>query len=136
MNNSFVFYATFWETYLSLKNGEREELAARFLEEVCRYGITGAYNEGDAVIDALMKQTVFGIDAATKRYLEAKENGNKGGAPKKYNVEAIMEYLNSGHTQQEAADRFGCTVRTIQRYVNAQKDIMKNIINSDGSFNF
>ena len=83
-----------------------------------------------------MKQTVFGIDAAMKRYIDAKENGNKGGAPKKYDVEAIMEYLNNGHTQQEAADRFGCTVRTIQRYVKAQKDVLKNVVNSDGSFNF
>lgn len=136
MNNSFVFYATFWDTYLSLKNGGKEELASRFLEEVCRYGITGAYNEGDTVIDALMRQTVYGIDAATKRYLEAKENGNKGGAPKKYNVEAIVNYLNQGHTQQEAAKQFGCTVRTIQRYLKEQRDIMNSVMNSDGTFNF
>lgn len=142
MNNSFVFYETFWETYIKLlgEPGKDEmknkEFAHKYLKAVCEYGITNSYEKGDPVLDALMEQTVFSIDKATDRYLQAIENGKRGGAPLKYDKMAIVEYVNSGHTQKEASDRFGCNVRTVRRYVQEYRDSLKGVINEDGSFNF
>ena len=141
MNDSFVFYKTFLDTYKRLlgpsKNGKyelkNEQLAHKYLETVCRYGIDGTYEEGDPVLDGLMEQTVFSIDKATDRYIQAIENGKKGGAPPKYDKAAIVEYVLSGHTQKEAAERYSCNVRTVRRYVQEYKN---SIVDENGSYYF
>lgn len=145
MNDTFVFYRTFWETYLNLlgqkdESGnydpENEQFAYKFLEAVCQYGIEGSYETGNPQLDGLMVSVVFGVDKATDRYLQAIENGKKGGAPLKYDKNAIVEYVNEGHTQKEASEKFGCNIRTVRRYVQEYRDSVKNIIGENGSYYF
>lgn len=146
MNDTFVFYRTFWETYLSLL-GQKDEVtgeykkenfdsAHEYLESVCRYGIEGSYETGNPQLDGLMVSVMFGVDKATDRYLQSIENGKKGGAPAKYDKMAIIDYINGGHTQKEASEKFGCNIRTVRRYVQEYNNSLKNIINEDGTFNF
>lgn len=83
-----------------------------------------------------MVSVVFGVDKATDRYLQAIENGKKGGAPLRYDKNAIVEYVNEGHTQKEASEKFGCNIRTVRRYVQEYRDSVKNIIGENGSYYF
>ena len=145
MNDSFIFYQTFWQAYMNLKgkptengkyNAENEMRAYKFLELICKYGIEGKYEEGDPYYDALMASVVFGIDRATDRYNQAIENGKKGGAPPKYDKQAIVEYVKSGHTHKEASERFKCNIRTVGRYMSEDREEMKKIVREDGSYYF
>ena len=145
MNDNFIFYQTFWEAYLNLlgkqdESGQYEEenqkKAYKFLDAICRYGIEGTYEKGDPLLDALMVSVVFGIDRAADRYIQAIENGKKGGAPLKYDKKAIVDFVNRGHTQQEAADLYGSNIRTDRRDMQESREELKSIINKDGSYNF
>ena len=134
--DTFVFYKSFWETYEKLKLGGNQEMATSFLEAVCQYGLFYDYDDSDVVVDAMMNQVKISIDNAHRRYDASVANGTKGGAPKKYDEEAIVDFVEAGHTQREASEKFGCPERTVRRYVKARKDLMENLKNEDGSFNF
>ncbi len=134
-NNSFVFYASVFDTYEALLSSQ-PQMAAKFLEAVCSYGIYGEFDDSDPVLIALMTQVKVGIDNARKRYDAAVANGSRGGAPKKYDEDAIVDFVLEGHTQKEASEKFHCPERTVRRYVRARKAIMKTVINEDGTFNF
>ena len=125
-NNSFVCYASFVDMYNKLKQSPTPEMAYKFIDAVFNYGLYGEYTEGeDLFIDALMESVKISIDGAQSRYNKAVRRGITGGAPAKYDEEAILAFLDEGHTQKEASERFGCALSTIKRYVKARKDQQK-----------
>lgn len=128
MNNSFVFYNTFYETYLALREGDHDaqELARQYLEAVIEYGLTGEFDETNKIVLGMMQQVKFSISKAKDRYEVAKENGSKGGRPTKAKEDEVKELLAQNKTAKEIAAILGCSERTAQRRirdVKAQENI-------------
>lgn len=69
---SFVFYESYYEKYLQLKDAN-PKLAAELLEATINYGLYGAYEcskENEAIIAALLTEAVTQMDKNLERYHE------------------------------------------------------------------
>lgn len=75
MNNSFVFYASFYEALSELDDADR--LAA--YDAICRYSLTGEEPETSGIVRAVFLLMRPVIDANNER----RANGSKGGRPSK-----------------------------------------------------
>lgn len=113
-SNGFVFYRSMWDSYLELSRKD-EKLAEKFLKAVIEYGLDGEYDESDPIVNALMSGVTIGIDNAHNRYNTTQDNGNKGGRPKSYSAERMIELLNEGKTYKQIADVLDCSIKTVQR---------------------
>jgi hypothetical protein len=60
------------------------------------------------------------INKSKNRYKACKENGQQGGAPKKYSENQIMALHNQGMSDKDIAEKLGCAVRTVQRAIAKQ----------------
>lgn len=119
-NNGFVFFRSVWDGFQELKRKD-ENLAIKYLYAVIEYGLDGEYDESDPVINALMSNTIIGIDNAHSRRAASQDNGAKGGRPKQYSSDRINELMLQGKTNQQIADELGCSIKTIQRAVKEIK---------------
>lgn len=115
--DSFVFYRTFKETVDALPT---PELKLKLYDAIISYGLTGEYDESDAIVNAMMKQTCFAIDRAQENYAKAVSGGKKGGARKKFDTEEIKELLAEGKTHAEVAKILGCSSKTVQRAIKEE----------------
>ena len=116
--DSFVFYRTFWDTIQTLKQGgdSERELAYKLMEAIIQYGLNGEYDTSNIIVNGLMQQTIFAIDQAQERNDKSRENGAKGGRPKKgATADEIKELLATGKTRKEVAGILGISEKTISR---------------------
>jgi len=126
VRQSTVFYEQWYKIIRELPLKERDK-AFKYIFEYAFYGIEPE-KERDKTS---MSYVVFGmakpnVDSAQKRYDEAKENGQKGGRPKKVTEEVrekITELRKNGMTQKEVAIELGLSLKTIQR---VEKDKSQN----------
>lgn len=87
----FVFLPSYLEAIRALPREERLEL----FEALCTYGVEGTEPETDnGVVRAMMTLLKPNVEQSRKRYLASRENGSKGGRPRK----------NPGETQPEPSE--------------------------------
>ena len=119
MSDSFVFYRSFYDTAQMVED-ERDRL--ELYEGLMFYGLTGQKPALKYPLNAILEQMTASVKSAADRYAAAKENGEKGGRPSKRDFippDEWQGYLKD-HSQQETADYFGISVRTLQRWISAQ----------------
>lgn len=130
---SFVFYRSFAETArLVESNADRLEL----YEGLITYGLTGEKPLLRYPLNAILEQMTASVKAAADRYAAAKENGEKGGRPKKYIPPEEWKAFRKEHSQKETAEHFGISVDTLQRWEKTAKpQNLNNNINDNLNLN-
>lgn len=130
---SFVFYRSFAETARLVENDDdRLEL----YEALITYGLTGEKPPLRYPLNAILEQMTASVKAAADRYAAAKENGEKGGRPKKYIPPEEWKAFRKEHTQKETAEHFGISVDTLQRWEKTAKpQNLNNNINDNLNLN-
>lgn len=131
--DSFVFYRSFAETArLVESDADRLEL----YEALIAYGLTGEKPPLRYPLNAILEQMTASVKAAADRYAAAKENGEKGGRPKKYIPPEEWKAFRKEHTQKETAEHFGISVDTLQRWEKTAKpQNLNNNINDNENLN-
>lgn len=126
-NNSFVFYATALETVEELEKGY-PELGAELLKAMVEYGIYGEYDTSNPIINSIMAQFTFSVDKAKSRYEIAKENGSKGGRPKKLTLSAeeLEEMKKELGTWKKVAEELDVTEDGLRKYRKTITENQKN----------
>jgi len=130
---SFVFYRSFAETArLVESDADRLEL----YEGLITYGLTGEKPPLRYPLNAILEQMTASVKAAADRYAAAKENGEKGGRPKKYIPPEEWKAFRKEHSQKETAEHFGISVDTLQRWEKTAKpQNLNNNINDNLNLN-
>lgn len=121
---NFVFYASWLDALRGLDETNSREFANEFLRQIVIYGVTGDIETDNPMvigfINAMCKDLV---EKSKKRHKACIENGNKGGRPKKFDEEKIIEMYNEGMSEQDIADKLGCAIRTVKRAIEGIDDI-------------
>lgn len=118
MSDSFVFYRSFFET-AQLIGDESDRLT--LYEALINYGLTGEKPVLEYPLNAILEQMTASVKAASDRYTAAKENGEKGGRPKKFIPPEEWQEYRKTHSQKETADHFGIHVDTLRKWEKAEK---------------
>ena len=121
-SDGFVFFRSVWDSYQELRRKDTT-LAEKYLHAVIEYGLEGEYDESDPIVNALMSSAAVGIDNAHNRRATSQDNGTKGGRPKVYSSERIMELAQQGKSSQQIADELGCSIKTVQRAIKEAKTV-------------
>lgn len=95
MRDAFVFYSSF---LIALKNLEDAERLMAY-DAICNYAITGEEPVIDGITAAIFSLVKPQIDANARKYDKNRENGKKGGRPKKAKSEVGIENKNPTETQ-------------------------------------
>lgn len=115
---SFVMYESFYKQAQILEKKLGKDTAYDFLNAVMEFGLYGVVpDEDDDVWMYGFEQTITSIDKAKDRYNKAVENGKKGGRPKKYDDQLILELKKQGLSNSQIAVRLGCSTRTVERAI-------------------
>ena len=125
---SFVFYRSFFETAQLI---EDEHDRMRLYEGLIHFGLEGEKPELPYPLNAILEQMTASVKAASDRYAAAKENGEKGGRPKKFIPPEEWKAYRKKHSQKETAEHFGISVDTLQRWEKAAKPQNLNINSND-----
>jgi len=125
---SFVFYRSFFETAQLI---EDEHDRMRLYEGLIHFGLEGEKPELPYPLNAILEQMTASVKAASDRYAAAKENGEKGGRPKKFIPPEEWQAYRKDHSQKETAEHFGISVDTLQRWEKAAKPQNLNINSND-----
>jgi len=125
---SFVFYRSFFETAQLI---EDEHDRMRLYEGLIHFGLEGEKPELPYPLNAILEQMTASIKAASDRYAAAKENGEKGGRPKKFIPPEEWQAYRKEHSQKETAEHFGISVDTLQRWEKTAKPQNLNINSND-----
>lgn len=93
-----------------------------FFCELFKYRIDGTEPKPQSELEQMALVNIFPvIDRSVERWTASKENGAKGGRPRKYiHPDEWRAYLNN-HTKKETAAHFGISVDTLQRWEKAAK---------------
>jgi len=139
---SFVFYRSFFETAQLI---EDEHDRMRLYEGLIHFGLEGEKPELPYPLNAILEQMTASVKAASDRYAAAKENGEKGGRPKKFIPPEEWQAYRKEHSQKETAEHFGISVDTLQRWektakpqnLNTNSNDNKNLnVNSNSNSNY
>lgn len=103
-----------------------------FFEELFRYRMTGEEPQPETDLERMALVNIFPVvDKSVERYEKNKENGQKGGRPKKWIPPEEWRAYRKSHSQQETSDHFGISLRTLQRWEGVKtrqnQDIDKDI---------
>ena len=120
---NFVFLASWYDAIAALEASNGREFANEFARQIIDYGVTGKLTTDDQLIVGLVNAMCATlIDKSKSRYRACVANGKKGGKPAQYNPEEIAAFHASGLSDQEIADKMGCSLRTVQRALVAIDD--------------
>lgn len=125
MSDSFVFYRSFFETAQMVQD---EHDRMKLYEALICYGLNGEKPQLGYPLNAILEQMTASIKSAADRYEAAKENGEKGGRPRKFIPPEEWKEYRKTHTQKETADHFGIHVDTLRKWEKAEKP--KNLNNN------
>lgn len=103
MRNSFVFYKSWMDTIDTLPNEYKLEI----YEAISCYGINEQLpKDMSTIVYAIMTNIKFGMDRSIARYERAKENGKKGGRPRKNSkiIDSKENTLDSKKTESATLD--------------------------------
>ena len=105
-----------------------EERRWPFFEELFQYRMDGTEPEIQSDLERMALTVIFPIvDASVDRYEKSKENGAKGGRPKRWIPPEEWQAYRKEHSQKETAEHFGISVDTLQRWEKAAKPQNQNI---------
>ena len=105
-----------------------EERRWPFFEELFQYRMDGTEPEIQSDLERMALTVIFPIvDASVERYEKNKENGAKGGRPKRWIPPEDWQAYRKEHSQKETAEHFGISVDTLQRWEKAAKPQNQNI---------
>ena len=130
--DSFVFYRSFFET-AQLIESESERM--QLYEGLIHFGLEGEKPDLPYPLNAILEQMTASVKAASDRYAAAKENGEKGGRPKKWIPPEEWQEYRKEHTQQETAEYFGISVKTLRNWEQTAKTGKNLNINSNDNEN-
>ena len=113
---NFLFLASWHDILEGYEAAGKPEMASELAKQIIYYGVTGEMTTDDPVIVG----TVTGmcaalIDKSKKRYNTCVANGKKGGRPKSYSIDDMLDLRDKGLSVQDIADNLGCSVKTVQR---------------------
>ena len=113
---NFVFYGSWKEHLDGLKELCGEDVAKEVAWQIINYGTYKGFDTDDQKIVGMVNGMCRDlIDSAKKRREASVGNGTKGGRPKKYSVEDMIDLRDKGLSLQDIADNLGCSVKTVQR---------------------
>lgn len=99
-----------------------EERRWPFFKELFRYRMDGTDPEPQTDLEQMALINIFPIvDASVERYEKNKENGAKGGRPKRWIPPEEWKAYRKTHSQKETAAHFGISERTLQYWEQAAK---------------
>lgn len=105
---AFVLYESVYAQFERLLKADKLEGANRYIDAVMQYGLYGVIPEENDEV------WLYGLDNVIASINSAKSNYNK-----KIHIprEELEGYLQEGLTQAEIAEKFHCSVDTIQRRI-------------------
>ena len=113
-----------------------EERRWPFFEELFQYRMDGTEPEIQSDLERMALTVIFPIvDASVERYEKNKENGAKGGRPKRWIPPEDWQAYRKEHSQKETAEHFGISERTIQRWEESAKTRQNQNINKNKNSN-
>ena len=93
-----------------------------FFVELFKYRMDGTEPEPQSDLERMALVNIFPvIDKSVERYTANKENGAKGGRPKKWIPPEEWREYRKTHSQKETADHFGIHVDTLRKWEKAEK---------------
>ena len=99
-----------------------EERRWPFFKELFHYRMDGTEPEPQTDLEQMALINIFPIvDASVERYEKNKENGAKGGRPKRWIPPEEWKEYRKTHSQKETAAHFGISERTLQYWEQAAK---------------
>lgn len=105
-----------------------EERRWPFFEELFQYRMDGTEPEIQSDLERMALTVIFPIvDASVERYEKNRENGAKGGRPKRWIPPEEWQEYRKEHSQKETAEHFGISVDTLQRWEKTAKPQNQNI---------
>lgn len=118
MSDGFVVLPSYVESIDMLP----EERRWPFFKELFRYRMDGTEPEPQTDLEQMALINIFPVvDASVERYEKNKENGAKGGRPKRWIPPEQWKAFRKTHTQKETAEHFGISVDTLQRWEKTAK---------------
>ncbi|MEG2429757.1 MAG: DUF6291 domain-containing protein [Oscillospiraceae bacterium] len=120
INDSAIILKSTWESIQLLEDKDQLET----LKILLNYSFYDESVETDnKMINLVLLQALPNINSCNQRYKKAKENGEKGGRPVKYDIEKIVELRNNkGFTLKQIAQELNCHVNTVQNALKNYKD--------------
>ncbi len=126
VNESFVFYASWFNTIEAYNKFEQQEMAKELAYAIVEYGVTGEITSENPIIIGIVNGMCKDlIDKSKSKYKDCVNNGKKGGRPKKYDDAEILRLHNLGLSNQDIADNLLCNIKTVER-------ALKNYEEDDG----
>jgi hypothetical protein len=119
---NFVFYAD-WIDIIKAYDKTNPELAGNLAKQIIYYGVTGEMTTDDPIVAGTVNSMCAAlIEKSKNRHRAAIANGKQGGRPKQYTDEDVWNLHQQGLSDQEIADKLGCSVRTVQRKLKQIKN--------------
>ncbi|MBQ9679843.1 MAG: helix-turn-helix domain-containing protein [Ruminococcus sp.] len=120
---SFVLYESVYKHIQTLQKRVSAETALKYANAVMEFGLYGVIpNEDDVVWIYGFEQAMTSIYSSKEKYSKAIDNGKKGGAPRKYNHELIVELKGQGLTNKQIAEEIGCAEITVSRALKEERE--------------
>ena len=113
LNNDFIFLASWYDVIKAYDDAGQRDMASAIAKEIITYGVTGDTNTTDPLIYGIVK----GMCAAqiSRPKSRTTTNKKKGGRPPKYDKAEIVSLYKQWLSEEEIANKLGCSVKTIQR---------------------
>lgn len=121
---SFVLYESVYSQFERLLKANKVDGANRYINAVMQYGLYGVMPEEDDEVWLYgLDNVIASIDSAKTKYR------------KKINIpeDELMECLRMGMTQKEIAEKYNCSVDTIQRRI---KEYNLNCVTQQDYYSF
>lgn len=118
---NFVFLSSWSDVLKGYDAAGKPEIAGELAKQMIYYGVFGEITTDDPVIS----NTVTGmcgviIEKSKKRYNACVANGKRGGRPKEFSEQQIYDLQKQGLSNQEIANKLGCSIKTVQRALGAE----------------
>lgn len=114
--NDFIFAANWYDVIKAYDDDGQPDIANAIAKEIINYGVTGDTKTTNPLIYGIVRGM---CSAQIKRVKPRDTSSAKGGRPKKYKIEDIIDLSNKGLSLQDIADNLGCSVKTVQRALAA-----------------
>lgn len=120
---SFVLYESVYKHIQTLQKRVSAETALKYANAVMEFGLYGVIpSEDDVVWIYGFEQAMTSIYSSKEKYSKAIDNGKKGGAPRKYNHDLIVELKDQGLTNKQIAEEIGCAEITVSRALKEDRE--------------
>ena len=115
----FVNYTEFLQGIRNVLTEEQYKLYAVGLVELTTFGSTDIV---DPIVKAILYDRLVAIEKSNKHYEDCVWYGHLGGRKKCFTEDELYKAVKSGiYTLKGLADYFGCSVRTVNRYITSKE---------------